>query len=89
MTGLRTSDYVKTFGTVVATIGVGAIIGNITKMTTPVNTNPAMKICITVGGVMLSAIAGKAVEHYVVDTIDELENMMATCSQIRTNTMVI
>ena len=56
---------VKAIGEVVISIGVGTIIGNVIKATTPTNIGIAKKICIGVGALALESMFANAVSTYV------------------------
>lgn len=64
-------DAIKTGVSLVASFGVGEIIGNLIKSTTPPGTRLLIKGCIAFGGLVLSCIGGDMVGKYVEDTIDE------------------
>lgn len=55
---------IKKVAGVVVSIGVGAIVNNVIKSTTPSTTSKVMKICIMIGSFVLGGmISDKAVDH--------------------------
>ena len=62
---------VKTGVGFVVSVGVGAIVGNLVKSTTPADTSKIIKACIKVGGFVLSSACGEIASNYTDDQIDE------------------
>ena len=62
---------VKTGVGFVVSVGVGAIVGNLVKSTTPADTSKIIKACIKVGGFVLSSACGEIASNYTGDQIDE------------------
>ena len=62
---------VKTGVGFVVSVGVGAIVGNLVKSTTPADTSKIIKACIKVGGFVLSSACGEMASNYTDDQIDE------------------
>jgi hypothetical protein len=55
---------IKKVAGVVVSIGVGAIVNNVVKSTTPSTTSKIMKVCIMIGSFVLGGmISDKATEH--------------------------
>lgn len=66
-------EIIKTVGGIVVSVGVGGIVGNIVKATTPASVGLIKKVCIGVGTVVLSNMAtDKAVEY----STNKLDNIM-------------
>lgn len=55
----------------VVSVGVGAIVGNLVKSTTPVDTSKIVKACIKVGSLVLSGAVGDIASKYTNEQIDE------------------
>lgn len=68
---MKKIEMLKTGVKVVVSLGVGAIISNITKCTTPSETGKITKICIGAAGIALSGLLGDKVVDYTNKTIDE------------------
>jgi hypothetical protein len=61
---------VKTVVGVVVSIGVGAIVDNAIKATTPSNTKGLKKLAVWVGGIVLSGMVTEAAIKYGEEKID-------------------
>lgn len=55
----------------VVSFGVGTVVGNLIKSTTPVDTGKLVKACIKVGGFVLSSAFGELASNYTDKQIDE------------------
>ena len=64
-------ETVKTGVGVVVTVGVGAIVGNLVKSTTPVDTSKIVKACIKVGSLVVTGAVGDLAGKYAEEQIDE------------------
>lgn len=73
---------VKGIVTLVATAGVGIIVGNAIKATTPRDIKNVTKFCIFVGGLALSGIAGDKAGKYVEAQIDDLVSTFCEAEEI-------
>lgn len=62
----------KLAGTIVVKIGVGSIISNAIKATTPTNTGLLGKVCIVAGSVVLTNMIGDAAVEYAERKIKSL-----------------
>lgn len=51
-------------------IGVGAVVGNAIKMSTPADVKLPTKICITVGGFVLSGLVAHHASKHATEQID-------------------
>lgn len=60
----------------IGTIGVGMIVRNIVKTTTPINMNIIQKVCIGVGGFALSGIIGDQAVDYIDKELDSAIKMV-------------
>lgn len=71
---------VKVVAGIVVSIGVGAIVGNAIKATTPANVSTIKKVCISVGAFVLSGIiTDKAVsytETKITEAIESVKKMV-------------
>ena len=56
---------VKTVGGLVTSIGVGAVVTNVIKFTTPVGVGPVIKVCAYISGVILSGLVSDQATKYV------------------------
>lgn len=65
---------VKTAGEIVVSIGVVKIVTNIIKLTTPTNIGVISKICIGVGGFVLTNMIDDQVKDYIDRTIDKAKS---------------
>ena len=64
-------ETVKTGVGFVVTVGVGAIVGNLVKSTTPVDTSKIIKACIKVGSLVVTGAVGDLAGKYAEEQIDE------------------
>lgn len=55
-----------------ASIGVGTVVGNVVKATTPANISKFGKIATVVGSVVLTGMVGIAAEKYTDGQIDKI-----------------
>jgi len=56
----------------VTSIGVGSIVGNAIKATTPVGMKKYTKVCVSLGSLVLTALAGDMASKYVESEIDSV-----------------
>ena len=61
----------KTGASLVVSIGVGAIVGNVVMSTIPVDVHRVTKVCIVAGKWALTGIAASMAGKYTEDKIDE------------------
>lgn len=61
----------KTVGGTIVTIGVGCIVGNAIRYTTPATIGLFKKGCVVVGGFVLSSMIGDKAWAYTDDRIDD------------------
>lgn len=54
----------------VVSAGVGTIVGNAIKATTPAHVTKGNKIMISIGGVVLSSMVGGKASEYAIEQID-------------------
>lgn len=57
-----------------ASIGVGQVMSNIVKVTTPQNANKYVKIITGIGGAIISGIACDLAINYVEEGMDKIKN---------------
>lgn len=65
-------EIIKEVGSIVVSLGVSAIVGNIVRSTTPSSISTYKKVVIGVGGFMLTGMVNNAVKKYTVEYIDDL-----------------
>ena len=68
---MKKLDILKVAASLIVSVGVGAIVGNAVKSTTPVDVRKITKFCIGAGSAVLSAIAGDAASKYTEEKIDK------------------
>ena len=77
---MKKLEMVKTAGSIIISVGVGAIVGNAVKCTTPFPVGAIKKFCIVVGSFVLSNMVGdKAVEYAeekVDGAVDQIKQMV-------------
>ena len=64
-------ETVKTGVGLIVSVGVGAIVGNLVKSTTPADTSKIIKACIKVGSLVLTGAVGDLASKYTDEQIDE------------------
>lgn len=73
-------DMIKKVGGIVISVGVGAIVGNAIKSTTPSTMNMVTKICVGVGAFILTGMASDGAVKYAEgkfdETINQIKNMV-------------
>lgn len=62
---------VKTVVEITVSVGVGAVVGNAIKASTPAKTHVVKRVAIGVGAFVLSSMVGDMATKYATDTIDE------------------
>ena len=77
---MKKIDMIKKIGTLVVSVGVGAIVGNAIKATTPSSINTINKVCIGIGAFvltgMVSGMAAKYTEEQINETVNEIKKMV-------------
>ena len=68
---MKKIEVFKTGACVVVSFGVGVIVGNIVKGTTPSDVRKITKLCIAAGSLVLSNVAGDIAAKYTEKKIDE------------------
>lgn len=63
---------VKPAVTFVASMGVGAVIGNVIKTTTPLDLNRLQKISVGVGGFVLCNVLGDLAANHLIASAEEI-----------------
>jgi hypothetical protein len=78
---MKKLEMVKTVGGIVTSIGVGTIIANVIKATTPRSTRGISKLLIWAGGLalggMISDLAGDYAEKQIQSTVENINKMFA------------
>ena len=67
---MKKLDMVKKVGGLIVSVGVGAIVTNIVKSTTPTSVGTIKKVCILVGSFVLSGMISDKAVTYTEQTID-------------------
>lgn len=77
---MKKLEMIKTGVSLVISIGVGIIVKNVIKATTPKDIKKITKFCVLVGGIALSDVLGqmatKYVEDEIDDTVDKVKNII-------------
>lgn len=68
---MKKIDILKAGVGLVVSIGVGAIVGNVVKSTTPDDIGKIKKACVWVGALVVSSIIKDNVKKYVDEKIDD------------------
>jgi len=63
-------EVIKSAGQIIVTLGVGAIVKNVVKTTTPTNTKGFSRICIIVGAFVLTDMVSDKVSDYAGERFD-------------------
>lgn len=66
---MKKMDMIKTVGGIIVSVGVGAIIGNAIKCTTPSNVGTIKRFCIGAGSLVLTSMIGDKAVQYTEDKI--------------------
>lgn len=78
-------EMIKAGAQIVTSIGVGIIVGNAVKMSSPAGRNILKNVCVGVGGMVLSdMVSSKACEH-VETKIDAVAEQLKTAVMEATN----
>lgn len=67
-------ELVKTGIGLVVSVGVGAIVGNAVKATSPSDMKAITKFCVGVGSLVLTGLFGDMAAKYTGDSIDSVVN---------------
>jgi uncharacterized membrane protein len=67
---MKKIEIVKTVGGIIVSVGVGAIVGNVIKDTTPEDVGKIKKMCIGLGSVVLTNMVGDKAVTYIEDKVD-------------------
>lgn len=77
---MKKVDMIKAAGSIIISVGVGAIVGNVIKCTTPPSVGTIKRVCIGVGGFVLSSMIGDKTTEYaekkVDDAVNSIKNMV-------------
>lgn len=68
---MKKLEIIKTAVSIGASVGVGAIVGNVVKSTTPSDVKKITKLLIGFGSLVLTGLASDMASKYTEDTIDE------------------
>lgn len=68
---MKKIDMLKAAGAIVISVGVGAIVGNVIKCTTPSTTGPIKRLCILIGSIVLCNMVGDQAVDYSEKKVDE------------------
>ena len=64
-------NLIKSVVEIVVSVGVGSIVGNAIKQTTPANAHIVKRISVGIGGFVLSSMVSHHATNYTSKTIDE------------------
>lgn len=67
---MKKIDILKKVGGIVVSVGVGAIVTNAIKATSPTSMGTIKKVCVIVGGLVLSSMVSDLAVKYAEETID-------------------
>lgn len=65
-------DIFKNLASLAVSIGVGTVVGNVVKSTTPSDLKMYSRVAVRIGGFVLSAIAVHQAQNYVSNEIDNI-----------------
>ena len=68
---MKKLDILKGVAELVVSVGVSAIVGNTIKTTTPPDIHVIKKVCVGIGGFVLSGMIGDKTAEYASNQIDE------------------
>lgn len=71
-------EMIKAAGEIVVSIGVGTIVGNVIKSTTPVDMGPIKKACVSIGTIVLANLASDSTTDYLEKKIDDVVDKVKT-----------
>ena len=77
---MKKLEMVKTITQIVVSVGVGGIVGNAIKFTTPASVSLAKKVCIGVGSMILSNMVSDKAVQYSDQKIEDIANIFKTTS---------
>jgi hypothetical protein len=84
---MKKIELAKTIGTFIVSLGVGAIVGNMIKATTPQSIGMVKKVSIAIGGFALSNMLGDMTANYtdnMIDkTVEQVEKMIEEVKEIK------
>ena len=75
---MRKLEMVKSVTQIVVSVGVGSIVGNAIKFTTPASSNLVKKVCIGVGSMILSNMVSDKAVQYSDQKIEDIANIFKT-----------
>jgi hypothetical protein len=67
---MKKIEIIKAVGGLVISVGVGGIVGNVIKCTTPIAIGPIKKVCIGIGSFVVSNMVGDKAVEYAEEKID-------------------
>lgn len=67
---MKKIEILKTVGGIIVSVGVATIVGNAIKCTTPPSMGTIKKVCIAVGTLVLTSMAGDRAVEYTEHKID-------------------
>lgn len=73
---MKKLEAIKSVAALVVSIGVGAIVSNIVKGTTPSNAKTLLRVCVAIGSFVLTGLVSEAATKYTEKTIDETVDML-------------
>ncbi len=73
----------------VSSLGVGTVVNNAVRMTTPEKVSKLAKVGIIVGGFFLSSMVGDKIGTYAEEEIDKLVKIIKSIRSIKVETIAI
>ena len=80
---MKKLEAIKTASQIIVSVGVGAIVGNAVKITTPGNLGLVKKICVGVGSFVLSNMVSEKAIEYVDEKIDTVAYAFRTSENVQ------
>ena len=73
---MKKLELIKTGVSIIVSVGVGAVVSNVIKTTTPDTTGTIKKVCIGIGSFVLSSMITDQATTYTETKIDETVDQM-------------
>lgn len=80
---MQTLHILKSAATLIASSGVGAIVGNAIKASTPGDVTKLQKVTITVGSIALSGMIANQASKYTGEQIEEIATQLKALKTLR------
>jgi hypothetical protein len=82
---MKKIELLKTGVSLVVSFGVGTIVGNIIKASTPSDVKKIVQLCIGAGSLVLTGLAGDAASKYTEGKIDDAVNSIKDFLKLNKN----